>query len=97
MSMPVIITVRARPGSSRQKMTIDAQGIIKIFVVSKPEKGKANEEIISFLAKALSCAKKEIIIVSGLTSKTKKIVLLTMDTEKELFTSLKLDRQTDLP
>jgi uncharacterized protein (TIGR00251 family) len=94
--MPVIITVRARPGSSRQKMTIDAQGIIKIFVVSQPEKGKANEEIISFLAKALSCAKKEIIIVSGLTSKTKKIKLSTIDTEQELFTALKLDRQTDL-
>ncbi len=34
------------------------QGTIKIFIVSQPEKGKANDEIISFLAKTLSCAKK---------------------------------------
>jgi uncharacterized protein (TIGR00251 family) len=94
--MPLIITVRAKPGSSRQSISIDDQGTIKISIVSQPEKGKANEEIISFLAKTLSCAKKEIRIISGHTSKTKKIVIDSIDTCEELFKALKLDRQTTL-
>ena len=95
--MPLTITIRVKPGSSRQYIGIDGQGTIKIYVVSQPEKGKANDEIIAFLAKTLSCAKKEIKIISGYTSATKKITLETIDTLEKLFNLLKLDRQTILP
>jgi uncharacterized protein (TIGR00251 family) len=95
--MALSITICARPGSSHQKISVDSQGTIKIFVTSQPEKGKANDEIISFLAKTLSCAKKEITIISGYTSKTKKVVIASINTLDELFRILKLDRQINLP
>lgn len=95
--MPLIITIRAKPGSSRQSISLDSHGMIKIFVVSQPEKGKANDEIIAFLAKTLSCAKREIRIVHGHTSATKRIVVDIINSNEELFKLLKLDRQTLLP
>ena len=46
---------------------------LKIRLKATPERGKANEELIRFLAKSLSCATDEIRIISGQTA-TKKLV-----------------------
>ena len=43
------------------------------ILVSVPEKGKANKELISFLAKKLGLAKSQITIVGGETDRYKKI------------------------
>ena len=48
---------------------------MKISVVSVPEKGKANKELISWLAKRLKIAKSDIQLVSGEFDKYKKIQL----------------------
>lgn len=45
----------------------------KIRVKAAPEKGKANEELIRFLAKTLSIRKDEISIISGHTD-TRKLL-----------------------
>ena len=95
--MPLTITIRAKPASSRQYVNLDSRGTIKLHIISQPEKGKANDEILAFFAKTLSCAKKEIRIISGYTSPTKKITFETINSIEELFKLLKLDRQTVLP
>lgn len=46
---------------------------LRINIISVPEKGKANKELIEFLAKQLSVAKSAIKIVSGTTNHWKKI------------------------
>jgi uncharacterized protein (TIGR00251 family) len=46
---------------------------LKISVVSVPEKGKANKELITFLAKKLKIAKSDFEIISGELDKWKKI------------------------
>lgn len=47
--------------------------ILKIQIHSPPEKGKANKELIEFLAKTLSCPQSKITILSGLTDSYKCI------------------------
>ena len=48
---------------------------MKVSVCSVPEKGKANKELVEFLAKTLKIAKSNFEIISGATDKHKKILL----------------------
>ncbi len=48
---------------------------LKVNVVSVPEKGKANRELISFISKKLKIAKSYFEIVSGETDRYKKILI----------------------
>lgn len=51
----------------------DDAEFLKISVVSVPEKGRANKELISFLSSRLRVAKSNFEIVSGDTDRYKKI------------------------
>lgn len=70
----IYLKVRISPGSSQTvfkgKM---ADGTIKIAVAAPPEKGKANQELIKFLAKELGVRKYQVQITGGLTEKNKLI------------------------
>lgn len=54
-----------------------ADDTLKIAVAAAPEKGKANSELIKFLAKELGVGKSDIRIISGVSDRLKliKIVL----------------------
>lgn len=76
----VILRVRLTPNSSScliKGIFTDADGhdFLKINVVSVPEKGKANAELQSFLAKKLKLSKSQIEIVFGETDRYKKILI----------------------
>jgi uncharacterized protein (TIGR00251 family) len=66
--------VKVRPGASRTvaKDMLD-NGVYKIDVAAAPEDGKANVELVSFLAKEFSVPKANIHIAAGLTSPRKTI------------------------
>lgn len=51
----------------------EQQTFLKICVVSVPEKGKANRELITFLAKRLGVSKSQCQIVNGELDRYKKI------------------------
>lgn len=53
----------------------DGTDYIKINVISPPEKGKANAEVIKFLAKSLKIAKSDLTIISGELDRYKKILI----------------------
>lgn len=77
-----VLRVRLTPNSSSCKIlgtTTDANNdvFLKISVVSVPEKGKANKELVNFLAKKLKIAKSELEIFSGELDKWKKIRILS--------------------
>ena len=76
----VILRIRLSPNSSVCKINgvfINDKGeaFLKISVISIPEKGKANEELIKFLAKALGIAKSDIRIIAGDTDRCKKLCI----------------------
>lgn len=76
----LIIRVRLTPNSSSCSLKgifndADGQAYLKINVISVPEKGKANRELISFLSKKLKTAKSNLQLVSGETDRYKKILI----------------------
>ena len=75
-----LLRIRVSPNASRCAVNgvfDDASGVsyLKVALVSVPEKGKANQELIKFLSKQLKAAKSLFDIVSGETDKYKKIAL----------------------
>lgn len=68
--------IRVRPGASRNNITRDDTGVLKVSVTTVPENGKANAAVIKLLSKALGHPKSRLKIVRGQTSPDKLIELL---------------------
>lgn len=68
-----IITVKVVPGSSRTSLAGILGTMLKVKVSSAPEKGKANDCLIGFLAKLLGVKKKDISIISGHSRSVKQV------------------------
>ena len=86
-----IIRVRLSPNSSCCKIngifqTPDGLDFLKINVISVPEKGKANAELINWLSKQLKLAKSDFSILSGELDRYKKILIKTNN--KDIITTL---------
>ncbi len=69
----VTFGVKVVPGSSRTSIAGTLDGALKVKVSAAPEKGKANQSLILFLAKTLGVNKKAITIKSGQTNPHKII------------------------
>ncbi len=85
-----LLRVRLTPNSSLLKISGEmedakGEGYLKVNVISVPEKGKANKELLDFLSKMLDIAKSSIKIISGETDRYKKLMIETnVDLENKL-------------
>ena len=77
----IILVVKVVPGSSRTTIGGLLENMLKIKVSSPPEKGKANQCLIEFLAEKLSVKKSAISIISGQSSPVKSIKILGISAE----------------
>ncbi|MBI4122200.1 MAG: DUF167 domain-containing protein [Parcubacteria group bacterium] len=83
--MPDLAAFINKPGYYRIKVTtkqpqtrftkVLADGTIKISLTSAPEKGKANAELLKFIAKELNLAPSLVRLISGQTSPLKVVVI----------------------
>ena len=73
--MPLVFDLKVFPQSGRQKLILDKSGILKCYILAAPEDGKANREIIEFLAKLLDLKKQDIEIIGGLISRKKRLMI----------------------
>jgi uncharacterized protein (TIGR00251 family) len=71
----VILPVRAQPGSRKNELRGEQEGMLKVCVTQAPEKGKANKAVIELLAKSLGLKKSQIQLLSGETSHQKKFLI----------------------
>lgn len=71
--MPQRIPVKVTPRSSRNEMSLQADGSYKIKLTAAPVDGAANEALIRFLSKELDVPKSAVRIVRGERSKNKII------------------------
>lgn len=76
----IILRVRLTPNSSCCKVNgvfVDPNGDewLKVSVISVPEKGKANQELIKFLASKLKISKSDLQIIGGELDRYKKILV----------------------
>ena len=73
----VIIEVTARPGSSRLGVIGVSGDRLVIAIHSRPDKGKANDELIEYLAREMRVPRSALLIVRGETSRRKTIRIVT--------------------
>ena len=75
-------SVRVIPRSSRSEIAGEHDGAIKVKLTSPPVDGAANTELIKLFAKKLGVAKSAVEIVSGETSKTKRLKVTGVTAEQ---------------
>ena len=66
-------TIRVVPRASKSEIVGEVEGSLKVRIAAPPVDGAANGEVVKVLAKAFGVAKSNVSIVSGETSKTKRV------------------------
>ena len=78
----VRFSVRLRPRASKNEIT-GLQGFsLKVRVTAPPVDGMANQALIDFLSETLQVPRRDVRIVSGLTSRTKVVEIREGDLGK---------------
>jgi len=72
----VLFVAKIVPGSSRTAVVGLLDGMLKVKVAAPPEKGKANQCLIAFLAQQLGIKKNAIRIVAGQTHPIKHVQIV---------------------
>lgn len=69
----IVLRLHAQPGAKRTSVVGLYGDKLKIAVATPPVDGKANQAIIAFLAKTLGISKSKLTLISGETSREKRI------------------------
>ncbi|MEO6726561.1 MAG: DUF167 domain-containing protein [Blastocatellia bacterium] len=69
----ITFVVRVQPRAPRSEVADELDGALKIRLAAPPVDGEANEELIRFLARLFDVPRRQVSILSGLTSKNKLI------------------------
>ncbi|MBL7189534.1 MAG: DUF167 domain-containing protein [Phycisphaerae bacterium] len=80
-----VFTVKVVPGSSGPTRICGLlDGMLKIKVSAPPEKGRANQCLVRFVAHRLGVKKNAVSIVTGTTSSVKRVQVLGISAERLL-------------
>lgn len=77
----VIIAIKVIPKANRNEIIGFENDELKIRLAAVPEKGEANDELIKFLSKQFKVAKSQIELISGKTSRHKRLLMKGMTVE----------------
>ena len=78
----IAIGIYVQPKASKTRIMGLYDGLLKIAVTSPPVGGKANREVVKFLAKCLKIPKNDIVLSSGLHSRRKTITIAVLKDEE---------------
>ena len=77
----VLLTLHVQPGAKRTEVAGLHGEALKIRLAAPPVDGKANDCLTDFLASTLAVAKRRVELVSGASSRTKRVRIADMDAE----------------
>jgi uncharacterized protein (TIGR00251 family) len=77
----VVFVVKVVPGSSKTAIVGVLGEMAKVKVAAVPEKGKANKELVGFMSKLFGVCKSDVSVISGETSKVKRIRVFGVSSE----------------
>jgi len=75
------IQILVTPGSSQSKVRGVHGSALKVAVRAPPEKGRANEEVADVLAEFFALPARNVAVVSGETSRQKRVRVLGLDAQ----------------
>ena len=70
-----VLEFKVTPKASTTEFADSKTEVIRVRVSAPPEKGKANKELIRFIAKSLGIPKANIVLLSGETSRKKRMLV----------------------
>lgn len=76
------IPVWVMPLSQKNEIIGFQEGYLRLRIAAPAEKGKANEELVTFLAHSLGIAKGDVAILSGSASRRKLVGIAGLDREE---------------
>ncbi len=71
----VVVALQVQPRSSRNQLMGVQDGKLKVKLTSPPVEGAANKACCAFVAKLIGVAKSRVVIVSGETSRQKRVLI----------------------
>jgi uncharacterized protein len=74
-----IISVRVTPRASRDKVSGFDGDVLRVRLKAPPVEGKANEALRRLLAECLAVRPADVVIISGLASRTKRVSIKGVD------------------
>jgi uncharacterized protein YggU (UPF0235/DUF167 family) len=73
------LPVRVNPRSSRNKLTLEPDGSLRVWVTASPTDGQANDAVCQLVAAALDIAKSRVSVLRGQTARQKLLRVDGMD------------------
>ncbi len=77
----IVVSVKVQPNASKDRVVGEHADQLKIAVTVAPEKGKANKAVIKVFSKLLGIKISDIEILSGETSRDKKVLIRNITKE----------------
>ena len=74
----VVLSLHVQPGAKKTEMVGPHGDALKIRLVAPPVDGKANECLLEYVADTLNIPKRQVTLVSGLSSRSKRVVVVGM-------------------
>ena len=78
----LVLSIRVQPGARKNSIQGVHDGALKVSVQAAPEDGKANDAIMELLKKSLGIKRNQIEMLSGQTSRNKKILIRELKLEE---------------
>lgn len=92
----MILEIKVVPNAKYTKWALDAQGALKCYLKSAPEKGRANNELVALIAKMLAIPMNNVRIISGITGRNKRISITGDFSYKAILRACGLEYQKDV-
>lgn len=91
--MALRLEIKVIPSSGKIGFVIDKQQRLKCYLKAQAQEGKANYELIKFIAKTCSVTQRDVDIVSGFISSHKVLLITTTLTYEQFLQLIGLDKQ----
>ena len=93
--MALIVEIKVIPLAGKNSWKLES-GRLKCHLKSAPERGKANDELITLIAKAVAIPANKVTIISGATVRLKRIKIDADLSFDRLLAALGIERQIKL-
>lgn len=80
------IEVKVQPRSSRNQITGEQDGVLKVKLTAPPVEGEANQALVNFFSRLLKIPRKNIVLIRGETARNKLIEIRGISKEEFLRT-----------
>lgn len=80
-NMQSVLNIKVVPRSGVSKIVVDKAGMLKCYLKNAPEKGLANDELVKIIAKTVGVPQAAVNIISGATSRNKKVRIVGISVE----------------